>query len=211
MLVPTPTQTIAAGATASYVVLVAPRSTPTPTVTFVVIGLPDGAIATISPNPTSNSAELRVSVPAVLAAGTYVIRVVGNSGTTSKTATLTLVVLGVATTTVVATTTTSPPVAGQFALSVVADGKKLAAGGAVSFDITVLPGSGFTGQVGLAVAGVPQLVSAAFTTNPTTSKSTLWLSTTLSPQPGTYTLQLTATAIPNGQVFTLPLTLVVVS
>ena len=73
----------------------------------------------------------------------------------------------------------------------------------------MLPGSGFTGQVGLGVAGVPQLVSAAFTSNPTTSKSILWLSTTLAPTPGTYTLQLTATAIPNGLLLTVPLTLVI--
>ena len=125
-----------------------------------------------------------------------------------RSATVSVIVAAASTTTTSTSTTTTTIVGGgQFGIGVVADGRRLRTGGAVSFEVTVVPATGFSGTVLLNVSGVPALVSAAFTVNPTSSRSVLWLSTTLNPPPGTYPMLLVA--IGGTTVQSIPLTLVI--
>ena len=205
IVVPNPGISLTAGATAVFLVIVAPRTTVSPLVTFLVLGLPDGAIATMSPNPTAGATELRVATSATMIPATYNLRLVGTAGSITRTAPIAMAVTGPASTTTIASGAPTP--SGAFALSVVGDGKRLRSGGAVSFEVTIVPGTSFPGPVSLNVSGVPGLVSSAFTVTPTSSKSTLWLSTTLNPVPGTYSLLLVATS--GTTVQSVPLTLVI--
>ena len=208
VVVANPVVALTAGATAAFLVIVAPRSPVPVSVTFVVVGLPDGSTATMSPNPTTGTTELRITTPVNLVPATYNVRLIGTAGSVTRTAAIAIAVAApTATTTALTSTTTSPIGTGTFALSVVGDGKRLRTGGAVSFDVTIVPGQNFPGPVSLLVTGVPSLVSAAFTATPTSSKSTLWLSTTLNPMPGTYSMVLVATS--GTTVQTVPLVLII--
>ena len=205
IVVPNPGISLTAGATAVFLVIVAPRTTVSPLVTFLVLGLPDGAIATMSPNPTAGATELRVATSPTMIPATYNLRLVATAGSITRTAPIAMAVTGPAPTTTSANG--APVTSGAFALSVVGDGKRLRTGGAVSFEVTIVPGTSFPGPVSLNVSGVPALVSSAFTVTPTSSKSTLWLSTTLNPVPGTYSLLLVATS--GTTVQSVPLTLII--
>ena len=208
VVVANPGVALTAGATAAFLVIVAPRSPVPVSVTFVVVGLPDGSTATMSPNPTTGTTELRITTAANLVPATYNVRLIGTAGSVTRTAAIAIAVAApTATTTALTATTTSLIGTGSFALSVVGDGKRLRTGGAVSFDVTIFPGQNFPGPVSLLVTGVPALVSAAFTATPTSSKSTLWLSTTLNPTPGTYSMLLVATS--GTTVQTVPMVLTI--
>lgn len=207
VVVANPDVALTAGATAAFLVIVAPRSPVAVSVTFVVVGLPDGSTATMSPNPTTGTTELRISTAANLVPATYNVRLIGTAGSVTRTAAIAIAVAAPTATTALTATTTSPIGTGTFALSVVGDGKRLRTGGAVSFDVTIVPGQNFPGPVSLLVTGAPSLVSAAFTATPTSSKSTLWLSTTLNPTPGTYSMVLVATS--GTSVQTVPLVLII--
>lgn len=209
VVVANPGVALTAGATAAFLVIVAPRSPVPVSVTFVVVGLPDGSTATMSPNPTTGTTELRITTPVNLVPATYNVRLIGTAGSVTRTAAIAIAVAAptATTTTALTSTTTSPIGTGTFALFVVGDGKRLRTGGAVSFDVTIVPGQNFPGPVSLLVTGVPSLVSAAFTATPTSSKSTLWLSTTLNPTPGTYSMVLVATS--GTTVQTVPLVLII--
>lgn len=207
VVVANPDVALTAGATAAFLVIVAPRSPVAVSVTFVVVGLPDGSTATMSPNPTTGTTELRITTAANLVPATYNVRLIGTAGSVTRTAAIAIAVAAPTATTALTATTTSLIGTGTFALSVVGDGKRLRTGGAVSFDVTIVPGQNFPGPVSLLVTGVPSLVSAAFTATPTSSKSTLWLSTTLNPTPGTYSMVLVATS--GTSVQTVPLVLII--
>ena len=209
VVVANPGVALTAGATAAFLVIVAPRSPVAVSVTFVVVGLPDGSTATMSPNPTAGTTELRITTAANLVPATYNVRLIGTAGSVTRTAAIAIAVAAptATATTALTATTTSLIGTGTFALSVVGDGKRLRTGGAVSFDVTIVPGQNFPGPVSLLVTGVPSLVSAAFTATPTSSKSTLWLSTTLNPTPGTYSMVLVATS--GTSVQTVPLVLII--
>ena len=67
----------------------------------------------------------------------------------------------------------------------------ITSGGATSYNVTVSPSGGFTGQVTLGVSGLPSGANGSFSPNPTTTSATLAVTTNTSTLPGTYTLTIT--------------------
>ena len=138
IVVPDPGVGLSAGATAVFLVIVAPRTSVSPMVTFLLLGLPDGAQATMSPNPTAGATELRITTPTNLIPATYTMRLVGTAGSVSHSSTIAMAVSTAVTTTTTSPASTTPVPAGAFALGVVGDGKRLRSGGAVSFSVTIV-------------------------------------------------------------------------
>jgi hypothetical protein len=72
--------------------------------------------------------------------------------------------------------------------------------------VTITPENGFTGNVTLAVSGLPKGVNAFFSANPTTSTSTLTLEASAAAATGTSTLTITGTSGSLTHTTTLKLT-----
>jgi len=64
-------------------------------------------------------------------------------------------------------------------------------GGSTSYDLTITPTGGFAGDVTLSVSGLPPGATAAFSTNPAATTSTLSVTTPAGTPAGTYTLTIT--------------------
>src|SRR5207247_10763829 len=64
-------------------------------------------------------------------------------------------------------------------------------GGSTSYNVTISPTGGFSGQVNLSVGGLPSGASGSFAPNPATASSTLSETTRTSTPHGTYTLTIT--------------------
>src|SRR5438552_6142608 len=64
-------------------------------------------------------------------------------------------------------------------------------GGSTSYNVTISPTGGFSGQVNLSVGGLPSGASGSFAPNPATASSTLSVTTGTGTLVGTYTLTIT--------------------
>jgi hypothetical protein len=84
------TRTIARGATARYRVSVSPVGGFTGKVTLKASGLPPGAVASFSPNPTASTATLSVTVSSARRNGTGRITITGTSGQLSRSTRVTI-------------------------------------------------------------------------------------------------------------------------
>ena len=95
------------------------------------------------------------------------------------------------------------PPAPDYSVSVAPTSRTFTQNGGTTYNVTVTPLNGFTGQVALAVAGLPSNTTSNFqpptlTFNDSTPQSTtLSVSSTSFVQTGTYTLDITATSGPN--------------
>ncbi|MGC4120889.1 MAG: DNRLRE domain-containing protein [Myxococcales bacterium] len=83
----------AAGGGASYAVTVTPLNGFSGSVTLSAGGLPSGALASFSPNPTATSATMTVTTSATGATGAFTLTISGTSGALAHTATTLLTVL----------------------------------------------------------------------------------------------------------------------
>src|SRR5207247_7588449 len=72
---------------------------------------------------------------------------------------------------------TQPP---DFTLSASPSSQTMAPGGSTSYNVTINPTGGFTGQVTLSVSGSPSASSGSFTPNPATASSSLSVTTSTS-------------------------------
>ncbi len=220
VLVPTPAQSVAAGSSASFVVIVATKAPSTPrAVTFIATGIPEGANATLSPNPTSSGAEFRVNVGANVAVGTYTIRLIGSAANVSKTTNVFISVTaatGASTSTTTTTTTKPGPTtstivvgvgASTFAVAVSTENNRLRSGNTVSYFIRIIYASGFSTPAALQVNGLPNGVSGGFSAMSTEGTATLFVSSTVAIVPGTYTFNVTAAAGSYQQF--IPVTLII--
>ena len=220
VLVPTPAQSVAAGSSASFVVIVATKAPSTPrAVTFIATGIPEGANATLSPNPTSSGAEFRVNVGANVAVGTYTIRLIGSAANVSKTTNVFISVTaatGASTSTTTTTTTKPGPTtstivvgvgASTFAVAVSTENNRLRSGNTVSYFIRIIYASGFSTPAALQVNGLPNGVSGGFSAMSTEGTATLFVSSTVAIVPGTYTFNVTAAAGSYQQF--VPVTLII--
>src|SRR5207247_2466618 len=99
------------------------------------------------------------------------------------------------------------PAAPDFALSASPTSRTVAPGGSTTYDVTISPTGGFTGQVTLSVSGLPSFASGSFAPNPATTSSPLSVSTSPSTPTGAYTL--TITAVSRSLTHTTTVTLVV--
>ena len=190
-LTPTQTsQTVAQGNPTSYNFTVNPLNGFSGQVTFTVSGLPTGAGGTFSPNPSSSTSTLSVTTATTTPAGTYTLTVTGTSGSLMHTSTVTLIV-------------TAP----DFSLSVTPSSQTVVQGNGTSYNLTITPTNGFSGQVTLSASGLPTGAAGTFTTNPATSTSSLSVTTSTNTPAGTYTVSITGTS--GSLTHTITVTLVV--
>src|SRR6266852_4309146 len=168
-------QTVTQGLGAGYTVSVTPTGGFAGSVTLSATGLPTGAGATFSPNPTSASSTMSVTTSATTPAATYTLTITGVSGSLSHTTSVTLVV--------------QPPP--DYSLSASPSSQTVTQGMGAGYTVTVTPTGGFAGSVTLSAGGLPGGVAATFSPNPTTASSTMSVTTSASTLAGTYTLIVT--------------------
>lgn len=87
-------RTVTQGASTTYTVTETPSGGFTGSVTLAASGLPTGATAAFSPNPTTGASTLTVTTATTTPTGSFTITITGTSGTLSHTTTVTLVVTG---------------------------------------------------------------------------------------------------------------------
>jgi hypothetical protein len=83
-------QTVVRGRPTSYTATVRPTGTFSGSVTLSVAGLPSGASASISPNPTTGSSTINVQTASSTPVGTYTLTFTGTAGTLTHSTTATL-------------------------------------------------------------------------------------------------------------------------
>jgi subtilisin family serine protease len=167
-------------------------------VTLGVTGLPDARSTWVAQPATlaggSGTATVTVTSSSDTAPGSYPLTVTGTSGTTVRTAAVTLVV-------------SAPP---DFSVTATPTSAAVEAGSSVTFTVSVGSLAGFTGDVVLALSGLPASVGSA-TLAPATvhgsGTSTLAVSTLTSAAPGSYPL--TVTGESGGRTHATSVTLVV--
>ena len=149
----------------------------TGSVSLAVSGLPSGVTASFSPSSTTGTSVLTLTASSSAATGTTYVTVTGTSGdvTASITIPMTVFAPGFA--------LSAPP---QLLISYVGLSGITA--------VTVNDQGGFTGNVSLAVSGLPSGVTALFSPNTTSTTSTLTLTSTSSAAPGMYQLTVTGTS-----------------
>jgi subtilase family serine protease len=147
-------------------------------------GQPSGVTVSFSPAsiaaPGSGSSTLSIAVGSTTATGTYTITVTGTGGGITHTTTVSLTVTAVA--------------AGNFTLSASPTSVTVDQGSTASTTITVAPSNGFTGSVTLSASGLPSGVTAAFSPNPATGKSTLTFTASRTATRETVTVTITGTS-----------------
>jgi hypothetical protein len=147
------------------------------TVGFSISGLPAGATGTFNPTtlPGSGSSTLTVTTVTGTTLGNYPLTVTATSGSLSHAAGVTLTVT-------------------DFSVSATPATQSVAAGGVTSYTINTSALSGFSGSIGLSVAGLPGGATPAF--NPATvsagGSSTLTVTTVAGTAAASYPLTITA-------------------
>src|SRR5581483_5639416 len=160
-----PVQLVNVGKTASYPISVSPLGGFSGTVTLGVSGLPPGATANFTPASVANAlgtSTLTVTTSNTTPAGSYALTLTGTNGTVVRTSSVTLNIA-------------------DFSVSVTPSSRSLTANSgtnSVSYTVTIGATNGFTGIVGLSVAGLPTGGSAIFSAGSITNSgsSTLTLS-----------------------------------
>ena len=176
-------QTVTAGASATYTVSVTPASGFTGDVALTTAGAPAGATASVSPSTIaggSGTSTLTVTTSSSTPLGASTLTVTGTSGSLTHAASVVLMV-------------TAPP---DFALGATPSVQTASAGGSTSYGVTVTASGGFTGIVNLSASGAPPDVSTSFTLNAIAGSGTssLLVSTTAATAPGTYPITVTGTS-----------------
>ncbi|TMC96546.1 MAG: hypothetical protein E6J05_14020, partial [Chloroflexi bacterium] len=167
-----PSQTVTQGNGAGYNLSVTPIAGFAGSVTLSAGGVPSGASATFSPNPTSGSSAMFVSTSATTPTGTYTLSITGTSGTLTHTINVTLVV--------------QPAPTPDYSLSASPSSQSVTQGQGVAYTVNVAPTAGFAGSVTLSASGLPSGAAATFSPNPATATSTMSITTSASTPFGTY-------------------------
>jgi subtilase family serine protease len=180
------------GSNATGTVTVLPQNGFTSAVNLAVSGLPNGATASFSPNPTTGSSTMTVTASPTTPVGSlYIITYTGTSGNQTVTQEGTLTVQ-----------------APYFTIGGGGAGKVIQ-GSSTSIPLQVQPYLGFTGSVYFSIAGLPAGVTASFSPNPTTTSSTMTITAGSSVPLGVYGLTITGTS--GSTVATTPLQLSVLA
>src|SRR5437870_3580145 len=193
------TLTIAQGSNGSSTITVAPQNVFTANATLAASGLPNGVTSSLRTNPTTPPRTLSTSpLPYTtlfrsLSGPALVIVLLfswflASCGTVSK---------------------QSQPLPPDFGLSASPSTLAITQGSKGSSTITVAPQNGFTGNVNLAASGLPNGVTASFSTNPTTptsAMSTLTLTASSTAATGMSTVTITGTSGTLSHTTTLALT-----
>jgi len=178
-----PSQPVVQGQGTTYTATVTPVSGFSGAVNLTASGLPSGASASFNPASVSGSGSSTMSVTTLTStpAGTYTITIIGTSPGLSHTTTVSLTVNAVA----------QP----NFGLSASPSSVTIVQGGSAgNSTITITPSNGFASGVSLSATGVPNGVTAAFSSNPATSSSILTLTASGTATTGTSTVTITGTS-----------------
>jgi hypothetical protein len=146
-------------------------------VTLAASGLPTGVTASFGTNPTTGASVLTLAASSTATTGTSSVTITGTSGALTASTGVTL--------TVNATQTPS------FTLAPSAGTLAVTEGTAATDTITVADAGGFTGNVTLAISGLPTGVTASFATNPTAGTSNLTITGTSGTLTATTSIALT--------------------
>ncbi|WP_158787169.1 FG-GAP-like repeat-containing protein [Granulicella sp. L46] len=179
------------GSNATGTVTVNPQNGFTSAVNLAVSGLPNGATASFSPNPTTGSSTMTVTASPTTPVGLYTLTYTGTSGNQTVTHESTLSVQAPFFT-----------IGGGGAGNVIQ-------GSSTAIPLEVQPDLGFTGSVSFSIAGLPAGVTASFSPNPTTKSSTMTITAGSSALVGVYNLTITGTS--GSAVTTTPLQLSVLA
>ena len=144
-------------------------------VSFALSGLPVGATANFSPNPTTASTNLYITPGVATASGRYAIFVTATAGTTVRSGTLALGVTAISDFQLVATT----PI-----LTLNAPGK-------ASSTIEIRKTGAVTPTVAFTVAGVPPGATTSLSSSVSNKNITFSVITTTATPPGIYTIVVT--------------------
>jgi hypothetical protein len=98
-------------------------------------------------------------------------------------------------------------VSGDFSVSVAPANLTVSRGSNGSYSVTVTPGSGFTGTVGLSVSGLPRRTSASFSPASITGSGTSTMTVSANRKSPTGTFTLTVTAVSGGLTHSQQVTL----
>jgi serine protease len=176
-------RTVTAGNGTTYTVTVTASGGFTDVVALSASGVPAGVSVGFSPfSVSSGSSTMTVSTSSSASPGTYLLTILGASGSLSHTATVTLVVQ-------------APPVP-DFSLSVSPTSRTVTAGNSTTYTATIAASGGFTGTVALSVSGLPTGVTASFnhTSVTTAGSSTLTVKTNSTTVARSYQLTITGTS-----------------
>ncbi len=156
-------RTVTAGSGTTYSVSITPSGSFAGSVSLAASGLPSGVTAGFSPASATSSSTLTLTTTTLVAAGSYPFTITGKSGNLTHTASATLVVQAASAT-------------GDFSLSVTPASQRAPAGfKSISYTVTVVRGSGFTGSVTLSASGLPPLFRVVFAPNPTATTARMTL------------------------------------
>ena len=168
--------TLNPGQTVSTTITVVPEYGFTGNVNLAIVGLPSGVTASFSPTSTTGTSTLTLTASTSAAANTNTLTITGTSGSLSATTNLGLSVTG--------------PKFLLLAGSPVSVGQ----GSTVSTYIDVLQENGFSGSVNLTATNLPSGVTATFSTNPTTSTSSVSFTASSTASVGQSTVTITGTS-----------------
>lgn len=184
------TLSVVQGTSSTSTITITPLNGFKGSVTFSASGLPTGVTAGFSPNPATSTSKLTLTASATAITGAATVTITGTSGSTAQTTTIALTVKP-------APNFTIADNPGSLAINQLDTGTS---------KVTITPENGFTGNVTLAVSGLPKGVNAFFSANPTTSTSTLTLEASAAAATGTSTLTITGTSGSLTHTTTLKLT-----
>lgn len=184
------------GTTIAFSIVIAQRGASNP-IALSLVGLPGGMGATLSPNPATGLAVLRIAIPSDAVFADYPLRVIGSFGGAQAWATMVLRVTaapGSTTTSTTSTTTTTIDTSGlppSFGFRITGDAKTLVTGGQVQYEIEPIYDTGYNGSIEYFVSGLPDGVWFGFSEKITTKKTVLWLSSTVAMRSGRYPFTIT--------------------
>ena len=176
------------GTTVVFSIVIAQRGAMNP-IALSLVGLPGGMGATLSPNPATGLAVLRIAIPSDAVLADYPLRVIGSFGGAQAWATMVLRVTAVPGSTTTSSTTTTIDTSGlppSFGFRITGDGKTLVTGGQVQYEIEPIYDTGYNGSIEYFVSGLPDGVWFGFSEKVTTKKTVLWLSSTVAMRSGRY-------------------------
>jgi hypothetical protein len=191
------TLTLAQGGSVTDGITVAPQNGFAGSVNLAVTSaLPSGVTASFAPSATTGPSQLTLSASSTAAAGFYTVWITGTTGAHSAVASIFLSV--------------NPPPG--FTLSASPGTPSLTQGASATEQLAVIPQTGFSGTVNLAViSALPGGVTASFAPSSTTGSSALILGANYSVPAGSYPITIAGTSSGRTVTATIPLTVEAVS
>ena len=159
-------------------------------VTLMVTGMPSGVNCSQPTVSAGSPATIQCSVPAGVAAQTYLLTITGTATIGSRTATVSLVI----------------PAAPDFSISSAESSQTVAPAGSAIYHLSVNPVGGFNGTVALTASGLPTGATASFNPTSTTASSILTVTTTSATPSGTSIIAITGQSGSSSHTTTVSLT-----